>query len=189
LRLRLFTIIEESLDSRPEGGNYKGGLELSIAHSLLQSYEVKRPSPVFFIQLPRDNRLFKIVRARRLIGTRWTWPILPEDQGDKFQMVTAMGKVGLGRNYDIFIGDKKIARIDGQRIQKEFEIQIYDKYYSEDDTFLHQLILFACACGFMQDTEDMIEKLYEDMKKTGTSDYRIPKAENDLFRNPRMMRR
>ncbi len=189
LRLRLFTILEESLESRPEGGNYKGGIELSIAHSILQSYEVKRPSPVFFIQLPKDNRLIKIVRARRLIGTRWTWPILPEEKEDKFQMITAMGKVGLGRNYDISIGDKKIARIDGQRIQKEFEIQIYDKDYSEDDTFIHQLILFACACNFMQDCEDMIDALYKDMKNTGTSDYKIPKSENDLFRNPRMMRR
>jgi hypothetical protein len=188
-RLRYFSILEESMDGRPEGGTYQGGIELSIAHSLLQSYEVKRPAPVFFIQIPRNYHLFKVCAGWRLIGTRWTWPLLPEDKGDKFQMVTAKGKIGPGRNYDIYIGEKKVARIDGQLVQKEFEIEIYDKDYAEDTTFLKQLILFACACNFMHDTEDMIKELYKKMEKDGTSDYRIPKSELDLFKNPRMMRR
>lgn len=189
LRLRYFSILEESIKGRPEGGVYQGGIELSIAHSLLQSYEVKRAAPVFFMQIPRNENLFKVVRGWRLIGTRWTWPLLPEQSDDKFQMVTAIGRVGLGRNYDIYIGEKKIARIDGQRVQQEYEIEIYDKDKAEDPTFERQITLFACACHFMHESEEMIEDLYKAMEKDGTSDYRIPKAEFDLFKNPRMMRR
>lgn len=188
LVVRIFTILEESLDVG-EGGNFHGGIELSVAHSLIQSYEVKRPAPVFFIQLPRTYNLARVVRGWRLLGTRWTWPLLPEKKEDKFQMVLAKGTVGWGRNYDIYIGEKKIARIDGQRVQKEYEIEIYDKDYAEDNDFIRQIILFGCICNFMEDVEDIIEKYYKEMENTGTSSYKIPKREEDLFKNPRLMRK
>lgn len=188
LTVRIFTIMEETMDLG-EGGNFHGGIELSIAHSLIQSYEVKRAAPVFFIQLPRTYNLARVVQGWRIIGTRWTWPLLPEKKEDKFQMVRARGTIGPGRNYNLYIGEKKIARIDGQFIQKEYEIEIYDKDYAQDTDFEKQIILFACICNFMDDVEDMIERLYEAMEKTGTSDYKIPKQEMDLFKNPRMMRR
>ena len=41
----------------------------------------------------------------------------------------------------------------------------------------------------MKGSTKMIKKLYKQMQKTGTTDYRMPKTEVDLFRNPRMMRR
>ncbi|TFF90269.1 MAG: hypothetical protein EU548_03860 [Promethearchaeota archaeon] len=188
LTIRIFTIMEETMDLG-KGGNFKGGIELSIAHSLVQSYEVKRPAPVFFMQLPRTYNLARVVQGWRFLGTRWTWPLLPEKKEDKFQMILAKGIIGPGRNYKIYIGDKQVARIDGQFVQKEYEIEIYDKDYAEDTDFVTQLILFACACNFMHNVEDIIKKLYKQMDKTGTSEYKIPKKEMDLFKNPRMMRR
>ncbi|TFF97295.1 MAG: hypothetical protein EU541_08415 [Promethearchaeota archaeon] len=188
LTVRIFTIMEETMDLGT-GGNFHGGIELSIAHSLVQSYEVKRPAPVFFMQLPRTYNLARVVMGWRILGTRWTWPLLPEKKEDQFQMVTAKGTIGPGRNYNVYIGEKKIARIDGQFIQKEYEIEIYDKNYAEDTDFEKQIILFACACNFMDDVEDIIKKLYKEMEKTGTSSYQIPKREMDLFKNPRLMRR
>ncbi|MFO7796324.1 MAG: hypothetical protein R6W84_09235 [Promethearchaeia archaeon] len=188
--LRIFTIMEEEFDGKDlKGGNYHGGIELSITHSLVQSFEVKRPAPVFFIQLPRDINLYRVVAGWRLIGTRWSWPLLPEKKGDKLQMILAKGVIGPGRNYKIYLGDVLIARIDGQPIQKEYEIEIYNEDYAKDTTFVKQLILFACSCEFMDESEKMIKRLFKKMKKTGTSDYKIPKSERDLFRNPRMMRR
>jgi len=188
---RIFTIMEEKVTGAgtAKGGNYKGSLELSITHSLIQSYEIKHPAPVFFMQIPRTINLVRVVRGWRLIGTRWTWPLLPEEKDDKFQIVRAKGVVGPGRNYNIFIGDVKIARVDGQVIQKNFEIEIYDEQYAKDKTFTIYLILFGCMCNFMKEAEKMVKKMYKKMKKTATSDYKPPRTELTLFRNPRMMRR
>ncbi|MBY9005519.1 MAG: hypothetical protein KGD63_02050 [Candidatus Lokiarchaeota archaeon] len=188
LNLRLFTIMEESLNVG-KGGNYKGGVELSVAHSLLQTYELHKIAPIFYIQLPGLKSITQIAPGWRLKGTRFSWPLLPEEKGDKFQVIDAKGVVGLGNDYELFLGSKKVGRIDGQRVQKEFEIEIYDANLAKDKTFIHTVILFACAANFMGEIEDMIEELFKQMEKTGTTDYRIPKAELDLFRNPRMMRR
>jgi hypothetical protein len=181
--------MEESMDATPKGGNFKGGIELSVTHSLVQSYEIKHNAPVFFMQIPRTIYLARCVRGWRLMGTYWSWPLLPEQKDDKLQIITAKGIVGPGRNYWIYIGDQKIARVDGQRIQKNFEIQILDEAYAKDKMFVMYMILFGCACNFMHDAEKMIKQLYKKMKKTGTSDYKIPTQELYLFRNPRMMRR
>lgn len=188
---RIFTIMEEKVTGAgtAKGGNYKGSLELSITHSLIQSYEIKHPAPVFFMQIPRTINLVRVVRGWRLVGTRWTWPLLPEEKDDKFQIVRAKGVIGPGRNYNIFIGDVKIARVDGQVIQKNFEIEIYDEQYAKDKTFTIYLILFGCMCNFMKEAEKMVKKMYKKMKKTATSDYKPPRTELSLFRNPRMMRR
>jgi hypothetical protein len=191
LSCRIFTIMEEKVTDAgtAKGGNYKGGLELSVTHSLIQSYEIKHPAPVFFMQIPRTINLARVVRGWRLLGTRWTWPLLPEEKDDKFQIVRAKGVVGPGRNYNIYIGDAKIARVDGQVIQKNFEIEIYDQTYAKDKTFVIYLILFGCMCNFMKDSEKIVKKLYKQMRKSATSDYKPPRTELLLFRNPRMMRR
>ena len=186
---RFFTIMEESMESRPSGGNFKGGVELSVTHSLIQSYEIKHPAPVFFFQIPGNINLVKLVRGWRLIGTRWSFPLLPEQKEDEFQIVTARGVVGPGRNYKIYIGKKLIARVDGHPIQKESIIEIYDQDYAKDKTFERYMILFGCACNFMDDAVKLVKRLYKKMKTTGSSTYKPPKQELDLFRNPRMMRR
>ena len=190
LTLRIFTIMEEGIDtSKLKGGNFKGGFEISISHSLIQSYEIKHPAPVFFMQNPRIKHLVRVVRGWRLVGTRWTWPLLPEQKDDKLQVVRAKGIIGPGRNYWIYIGDQKIARVDGQRVQKNFEIQISDEAYAKDKSFVLYMILFGCICNFMRESEKMVKKYYKQMQKTATTDYKMPKQEMDLFRNPRMMRR
>ncbi len=189
LSCRIFTIMEESLDAQPKGGVFKGGLELSVTHSLIQSYEVKRPAPTFFLQVPKTLNLVRVVRGWRVWGTRWSFPLLPEEPGDKLQMVRCEGVVGPGRNYSILLGDQKVARIDGQRVQKNYEIEIYNETYSKDKTFVIYMILFALSCNFMQVIEKMIKRLYKKMRKTGTTDYKPTKKEIDLFKNPRMMRR
>ena len=186
---RYFTIMEETMDASPKGGNFKGGVELSVAHSLIQSYEIKHPAPVFYFQIPGTINLIQCTRSWRLVGTRWTFPLLPESKEDEFQMVRAKGVVGPGRNYKISIGKKLIARIDGHPIQKEFIIEIYDPDYAKDKTFLRYMTLFGCACNFMDDAKKQIKRLYKKMKSTGSSPYKPPKQELDLFRNPRMMRR
>jgi len=186
---RYFTIMEETMESTAKGGNFKGGIELSIAHSLVQSFEIKHAGPVFYAQIPGVKSLIRFVRGWRLIGSRWTFPLLPEDKGDKLQMVLARGVVGPGRNYKFLIGKKIIARIDGHPIQKEYEIEVYDEVYAKDKTFIRYLILFGMACNFMDGAKKIVKRLYKKMKSTGTTDYKIPKTELDLFRNPRMMRR
>jgi len=186
---RYFTIMEETMESTAKGGNYKGGIELSIAHSLIQSFEIKHPGPVFYAQVPGVKSLIRFVRGWRLIGSRWTFPLLPEEKDDKLQMVLAKGVVGPGRNYKFLIGNKVIARIDGHPIQKEYEIEIFDEDYAKDKTFVRYLILFGMACNFMDGAKKLVKRLYKKMKSTGTTDYKIPKTELDLFRNPRMMRR
>lgn len=186
---RFFTIMEESIESRPKGGNFKGGIELSVAHSLIQSYEIRHPAPVFIMQIPGTINLVRVVRSWRLVGTRWSFPLLPEEKGDEFQVVRARGVVGPGRNYKIYIGKKLIARVDGHPIQKEFAIEIYDEDYAKDKTFRTYMILFGCACNFMDKATKIIKRLYKKMKNTGSSPYKPPKNELDLFRNPRMMRR
>jgi hypothetical protein len=186
---RYFTIMEETLDSKAKGGNFKGGVELSVTHSLIQSYEIKHAAPVFFLQIPGIINLVKLVRGWRLIGTRWSFPLLPEDKDDQLQIVLARGVVGPGRNYKLYIGKKLIARVDGHPIQKEFIIEIYDEDYAKDKTFLRYMTLFGCACNFMDGAVKTVKRLYKKMKSTGTTAYKPPKQELDLFRNPRMMRR
>lgn len=188
LVLRLFTIMEEDVGVG-SGGNFKGSLELSIAHSLVQSYEVRRPAAVFFMQLPRNVNFIRIVEGYRLIGTRWSYPLLPEKKDDKLQMVECRGTIGMGENFNVYMGKKKIARIDGQRVQKEFEIEIYDEFYANDKEFVRYLMLFGCACNFIKDTRKMIKRLYKGMEDDGTTEYSIPKREADLFKNPRLMRK
>jgi hypothetical protein len=186
---RFFTIMEETMDATPKGGNFKGGIELSVAHSLIQSYEIKHPAPVFIMQIPGTINLVRLVRSWRLIGSRWAFPLLPEDKEDEFQMVRAKGVVGPGRNYKMYIGKKLIARVDGHPIQKESEIEIFDEDYAKDKTFVKYMVLFGCACNFMDYADKLVKKLFKQMKNTGSSPYRPPKNELDLFRNPRMMRR
>jgi len=186
---RYFTIMEEGLDGNQKGGNFKAGIELSVAHSLVQSFEIRSPAPVFFMQIPGTINLVRLVRGWRIMGTRWSFPLLPEQSGDKLQMIMCKGVVGPGRNYNIFLGANKIARVDGQRVQKNFELEIFDEAYAKDKTFVKYLTLFAMVCNFMHDAEKLIKRLYKKMKKTATSDYKIPKQELDLFKNPRMMRK
>jgi hypothetical protein len=104
-------------------------------------------------------------------------------------MVLAKGVIGPGRNYKFLIGKKIIARVDGHPIQKEYEIEIYDEVYAKDRIFVRYLILFGMACNFMDVAKKLVKKLFKQMQSTGTTDYKIPKTELDLFRNPRMMRR
>ena len=186
---RYFTIMEETMDSKASGGNFKGGVELSITHSLIQSYEIKHTAPVFYAQIPGVKVLVRFVRGWRFIGSRWTFPLLPEEKDDKLQMILARGVVGPGRNYKMYLGKKLIGRVDGHPIQKEYEIEIYDEDYAKDKTFVRYMILFGLACNFMDGAKKIIKKLYKKMESTGTSDYKPPKNEMDLFRNPRMMRR
>lgn len=186
---RYFTIMEEGLDGNQKGGNFKAGIELSVTHSLIQSYEIKHPAPVFFMQIPGTLALIRVVRGWRLVGTRWTFPLLPEQSDDKLQMIMCKGVIGPGRNYNIFLGNEKIARVDGQRVQKNFEVEIYLEDYAKDKTFVKYMTLFACCCNFMHDAEKVIKRLYKKMKRTATSDYKPPKTELDLFKNPRMMRK
>ena len=186
---RYFTIMEETMESTAKGGNFKGGIELSIAHSLIQSFEIKHPAPVFYAQVPGVKYLIRFVRGWRFWGSRWTFPLLPEEKGDKLQMVLAKGVIGPGRNYKFLIGKKIIARIDGHPIQKEYIIEIFDEDYAKDKTFMRYMILFGLSCNFMDGAKKIVKRLYKKMKSTGTTDYKMPKSELDLFRNPRMMRR
>ncbi len=188
LILRLFTILEEKMGVG-KGGTFKGGIEFSILHSLVQSMEVRHPAPVFFIQTPRTTSLPRIVRGYRFIGTRWTFPLLPEEKDDKFQMVVAKGVIAPGNDYNILIGTKKVAKIDHQKITKDVEIEIYDEEYANDKVFVDSLTLFGCLCFFMKDAYKIVKYFIKDMKKTGTSDYEVPKQEMDLYKNPRLMRR
>ncbi|MFO8018221.1 MAG: hypothetical protein R6U96_06265 [Promethearchaeia archaeon] len=188
LKLRIFTIMEEGLEVG-SGGNYHGGFELSFSHSLIQSYEIKHPAAVFFVQLPRSKYLTKIVKSYRLLGTRWNWPLIPTEEEDQLQLVTAKGKIGWGKDYDILIGKKKIAHIDGQPVQKEFEIEIYDEDYANDVDFCKLLILFGCICNFMKDVVKIVKKRYKQLKKSGISEYKPSHKELDLFKNPRMVRK
>ncbi len=188
LILRLFTILEEKMGVG-KGGTFKGGIEFSILHSLVQSAEIRYPAPVFFIQTPRTTSLPRIVRGHRYIGTRWTFPLLPEETDDQFQMVVAKGVIRPGNDFNILVGKKKVAHVDHQKITKDVEIEIYDEDYAKDKVFVESLLLFGCICFFMKDAYKIVKHFVKDMETTGTSDYPVPKSELTLFKNPRMMRR
>ena len=188
LILRLFTILEEKMGIG-KGGTFKGGVEFSILHSIVQSTEIRYPAPVFFIQTPRTTNLPRLVRGHRFIGTRWTFPLLPEEKGDQLQMIVAKGVIAPGNDFNIMVGKKKIARVDHQRITKDVEIEIYDEEYAKDKEFVEYLTLFGCVCFFMKDAYKIVKHFVKDVKDTGTSDYKPPKQEMTLFKNPRMMRR
>jgi hypothetical protein len=162
---------------------------MSTTHSLIQSYEIKMPAPVFFVQVPKTHHLVRINKGWRLKGTRWSWPLLPESKEDQFQMVKARGTVGLGRDYDIFIGKVKIARVDMERVSKNVEIEIYDENYAKDKPFIKLITLFGIICYFMKSTEKVVEAIWKPMKDTGTTTFKPRRQELDLFKNPRMMRK
>lgn len=187
LILRIFSILEEKMGVG-KGGNFVSGVELSTTHSIIQSYEIKHPAPVFFVTLPKTKLLTRIVKGWRLKGTRWSFPLLPDDNDDALVIVSAKGVVGMGRDYDIWIGKKKIAKVDGQRVQKEWEIEIYDENYANDRKFVKLMITFGCICNFMKDAEKLIETFYNAMKDSGTSTFKPPRTELDLFKNPRLIR-
>ncbi|MBD3254595.1 MAG: hypothetical protein GF383_05855 [Candidatus Lokiarchaeota archaeon] len=188
LVIRLFTIMEEKMGAQ-KGGNFKGGVEMSFAHSIVQSFEIRHPAPVFFVQLPTNSFMPRIVKGYRFIGTRWSFPLLPEEKGDKLQMVLCKGKIGVGRDYDILIGKKKVARVDMQRVTKDVEMEIYDENLAKDKTFIMTLTLFGCICYFMKDAEKAVKEIVKPMEDTGTADFDLSKYELDLFKNPRMIRR
>lgn len=188
LILRLFTIMEEKMGVG-KGGTFKGGVEFSILHSIVQSTEIRYPAPVFFIQTPRTTNLPRLVRGHRFIGTRWTFPLLPEEKGDRLQMVVAKGIIAPGNDYNILIGKKKVAKVDHQRITKDVEIEIYDEDYAKDKIFVEYITLFGCVCFFMKDAYKIVKHFVKDVEDTGTSDYEPPKQEMTLFKNPRMIRR
>ncbi len=188
LNVRLFTIMEEKIGERT-GGNYMGGLELSMLHSIEQSYEVRRPAPVFFVHLPNLKALPRIVEARRFIGTRWAFPLLPETSEDKLQVVELKGKVGMGNDYKVYLGKTQIAEVNHQRVQKDVEINIFDENCANDKTFIMMITLFGCAMNFIDEIHKMIKKHLSEMRDSGTSDYKPPKPELDLYLNPRMVRK
>jgi len=188
LVLRLFTIMEEKMGVK-KGGTFKGGIELSYTHSLIQSVEVKYAAPVFFTHIPKTVMMARIVRGHKLFRTRWSWPLLPEEKGDAFQLVMAKGSIGFGNDYTIYMGDVKIAEVDHQRLTKDVEIDIFVEEYATDKTFVQILILFGCICFFMKDIYKGLKKYVKTMRKTGTTDFKPPKFELDLFKNPRMIRR
>ena len=188
LVLRLFTIMEEKMGVS-EGGNFQGGIELSYTHSLVQSIETKRPSPIFYTHLPSTPMMAQIARGHRFMRTRWSWPLLPEQKGDKFQLILANGSIGFGNDYEILLGDKIVGKVDHQRVTKDVEIEIYDENLAKDKTFVSILTLFGCACFFMKEIKKIIKTYLKPLKDTGTSDYLPPKFELDLFKNPRMIKR
>jgi hypothetical protein len=156
---------------------------------LIQSIEVKRPAPVFFIISEKTSNLIQMVRNHRLVGTRWSFPMLPEEKEDVFVVVVAKGRVAPGNDYNIFIGKKKVARVDHQRVTKDVEIEIYDEQYSNDSTFVEYLTLFGCLCFFMKDAYKVLKKEFKNLLENGTSQYKIPRLELELYRNPRIIRR
>lgn len=188
LVLRLFTIMEEKMGVG-KGGTFKGGIELSYTHSLVQSVEVKYSAPVFFTHIPSTPMMARVVRGHRLFRTRWSFPLLPEEKGDQFQLLIAKGTIGFGNDYDLILGDVKVARVDHQKVTKDVEIEIYNEDLAKDKTFIMILALFGCICFFMKPIQKEIKKYYKQLRDTGTTDYKIPKFELDLFKNPRMIRR
>ncbi|MFW9899611.1 MAG: hypothetical protein ACFFDO_10180 [Candidatus Thorarchaeota archaeon] len=188
LVLRLFTIMEEKMGAQ-KGGNFKGGIELSYTHSLVQSVEVKYPAPVFFTHLPGTPMMARIVRGHRLLRTRWSFPLIPEEKEDQLQLVIAKGTIGFGNDYNIHLGDTVIGRVDHQRVTKDVEIEIYDEDKAKDKTFIMILVLFGCICFFMKEIYKELKKFYKIMRNTGTTEFKPPKFELDLFKNPRMIRR
>jgi hypothetical protein len=104
-------------------------------------------------------------------------------------MVVAKGVIAPGNDFNIMVGKKKIARVDHQRITKDVEIEIYDEDFAKDKEFVEYLTLFGCVCFFMKDAYKIVKHFVKDVKDTGTSDYKPPKQEMTLFKNPRMIRR
>ncbi len=187
LKIRTFTPVKEG-----KGGNFTGGIELSTAESLIQSYHIKGdPGIILIVNLPQNKNLYRIIRSRRLKGWKFAFPLLPEKDVDHLRVFEIKGKVGLGLDFEVTEKERKIADIDGKKLNLggKWEIEIYDEELSKHRTFTKILALFACACKFLEAGEKTIKKIFKKFDDPKSDFKYVPdKEELDLFKNPRRLK-
>lgn len=187
LKIRTFTPIKED-----KGGNFTGGIELSTTESLIQSYHIKGdPGVILIVNLPQNKNLYRIIRSRRLKGWKFAFPLLPEKDVDHLRVFEIKGKVGLGLDFEVTEKERKIADIDGKKLNLggKWEIEIFDEELSKNKTFTKILTLFACACKFLEVAEKTVKELFKKFDDP-KSDFKFSpdKEELDLFKNPRRLK-
>jgi hypothetical protein len=187
LKVRTFSAMHEG-----KGGNFQGGVELSITDSLIQTYHIKEdPGIVLVINLPQTKNLVRITRSRRLKGWKFAFPLIPEKSGEPLRMFEIRGKVGLGLDFEVTEKERKIANVDGKKLNigGKWEIEIFDEELSDDKAFVKTLALFGCACKFLEDCEKLIKQIFKKFDDPKSDFKFVPdKQELDLFKNPRRLK-
>ena len=187
LKIRTFTPIRDD-----KGGTFKGGIEISTTESLIQSYHIKEdPGVILIVNLPQNRNLYRIIRSRRYKGWKFAFPLIPEKDGESLRVFEIKGKVGLGLDFKVTEKERKIADIDGKKLNLggKWEIEIFDEELSKNKTFTKILSLFACACKFLEASEKTVKELFKKFDDP-KSDFKFfpDKEELDLFKNPRRLK-
>lgn len=187
LKIRTFTPIRDD-----KGGTFKGGIEISTTESLIQSYHIKEdPGVILIVNLPQNRNLYRIIRSRRYKGWKFAFPLIPEKDGEALRVFEIKGKVGLGLDFKVTEKERKIADIDGKKLNLggKWEIEIFDEELSKNKTFTKILSLFACACKFLEASEKTVKELFKKFDDP-KSDFKFfpDKEELDLFKNPRRLK-
>ncbi len=187
LKIRTFTPIKEG-----KGGSFTGGIELSTTESLIQSYHIKDdPGVILIVNLPQNRNLYRIIRSRRYKGWKFAFPLIPEKDGESLRVFEIKGKVGLGLDFEVTEKERKIADIDGKKLNLggKWEIEIFDEALSGNRTFTKILSLFACACKFLEAGEKTVKELFKKFDDP-KSDFKFfpDREELDLFKNPRRLK-
>lgn len=188
LLIRSFTKMEDE-----KGGNFKGGIELSVLESINVSHIAKRSLPVFIMVIPGFEYLTRISKMKTLKGKKFFFPILPDDDIKHVRFIRLVSKVGFGDDFNVFEGEEKIAEIDDKKmdIGGKFQIKIISELYKSDKIFHQMIILVASMLKFLGDCEDdinsMLDKISSD-KDIESFKYIPDSQELMLFKNPRRMK-
>lgn len=187
LKVRTFTSMKDD-----KGGNFTGGVELSITDSIIQSFYIRDdPGIVLIVNLPNTKNLIRVARAHKLKGWKFAFPLIPGKSGESIRVFEINGKVGFGLDFTVDEKNQKVADIDGKKLNigGKWEIDIYDEALSKDKIFVDTLTMFACACKFLEDAEKIVKKIFKDFDDPKSDFKFIPDPQElDLFKNPRRLK-
>ncbi|MCP4761652.1 MAG: hypothetical protein GY870_07710 [archaeon] len=190
LLIRTFTELKDN-----SGGNYKGGIELSILESINTSHVAQKSLPVFIASIAGFELLTRMTKMRTVKGNHFFFPILPEtgDSEKIVHFIRISGKVGMGDDFNVFDGEEKIAVIDDRKmdIGGKYDIKILSEEYQKNKRFTQLIILFSAVLKFMNDCEKDINELLDkiqDEKKFADFKYIPDPSELQLFKNPRRLK-
>jgi len=188
LLIRTFTELEDN-----KGGNFTGGIELSIMESINVSHIAKKSLPVFIIMLPNFEYLTRITKMKTIKGRKLFFPLLPDENDGYVRFIRVVSKIGFGDDFDVMEGEEKIAEIDDRKMDLggKYEIKIISEEYQSDRRFQQMMILISAMLKFLEECETDIDTLLDKIKEESDIEsfkYTPDKQELLLFKNPRRLK-
>lgn len=192
LSIRLFTELKDD-----KGGNWMGSLEQSLTEAIVSSMTQDKPLPLFIMDVPRYEYLIRLSKGKTLTGHRYCFALIPdrdwsyslENKVRFFSIQSKRMTVGLDfRVYELggLNDDEVVAKIDEKKFDLggKWVIKILDSSLEKNHVFKHILILFCCACKYLDQINDNLQELYELLSKEGNFLDTI-NEELSFFKNPR----